>query len=125
MKKGNNNKIFLGLIIVMYLFNIRNYSTPYSAKIKGKAIVSKQGAKLYLPQQFEELENYLKNSKNTVIIDNSSIIKVITNINYCPYYQQINDKLTKLVVVTICTWKNRMVRFYTINNVIEYFCCEK
>ena len=58
---------------VSYLFNMRNYSVPYSAKIKGKAIVSKNGAELYTPNRFDELEKFLTSTDKTVIIDNTSI----------------------------------------------------
>ena len=58
---------------ISYLFNMRNYSMPYSAKIKGKGLVTKNNTKLYTPDMFDELEEFLKNTKSTIIIDNASI----------------------------------------------------
>lgn len=58
---------------VSYLFNMRNYFIPYSAKIRGKALVTKTGARLFTPDKFAELEDLLKHTNNTVIVDNSSI----------------------------------------------------
>ena len=58
---------------VSYLFNMRNYCVPYSAKIQGKALISFEGAQLYTPDKFEELEEILKNTDKTVIIDKTSI----------------------------------------------------
>lgn len=56
---------------VSYLFNMRNYSIPYSAKIRGKALVFKEHAKLFT--EFDELEKFLAQTKLTVIIDPATI----------------------------------------------------
>ena len=68
------NEVFLltDLDSVSHLFNIRNYSVPYSAKVKGKALIYKNSAELYLPDKFNELEKFLKNTKFNVLIDPKS-----------------------------------------------------
>ena len=58
---------------VSYLFNLRNFSVPYSSKIKGKAFITRNDAKLFLVENLESYENYIKNYKGKIYIDKSSI----------------------------------------------------
>lgn len=58
---------------VSYLFNLRNYQTPYSAKIKGKALVFKDNAKLFTPAEFNQLEGFLKMTGLKILIDPETI----------------------------------------------------
>lgn len=58
---------------VSYLFNMRNFSQNFSAKIKAKAVIFKDSYVLFTDEKLQELENYLRNLKGTVFIDKSSI----------------------------------------------------
>lgn len=58
---------------VSYLYNMRNFSQSFSAKIKARAIIKKDCNTLYKCKDFEKLEQDLKDIKGTVFIDKSSI----------------------------------------------------
>ncbi len=57
---------------ISYLFNLRNYSIPYSAKIKAKALIFKNEAKLFNIDKFSELEHFLKESDLKILVDPDS-----------------------------------------------------
>ena len=58
---------------VSYLFNLRDFSKPYSAYILGKAFVSKNEAKLFTPENLQELYRLLADFKGSIFVDKSSI----------------------------------------------------
>ena len=58
---------------VSYLFNLRNYETPYSAKIRAKALIYDGSAKLFLPEEFKRLEDFLKMTGLKILIDPETI----------------------------------------------------
>lgn len=58
---------------VSYLYNMRNFSQNFSAKIKARAIIKKDCNTLYKCKDFEKLEQDLKNLKGTVFVDKNSI----------------------------------------------------
>jgi len=58
---------------VSYLFNMRNFSQKFSAKIKGKAIIEKTSSKLYEKNELPKLEDFLKNTRKEVLVDKSTI----------------------------------------------------
>lgn len=58
---------------VSYLYNMRNFSQNYSAKIKGRAIIFKDKNLLYNSKNYKNLENDLKNISKKVYVDKSSI----------------------------------------------------
>ncbi len=58
---------------VSYLYNMRNFSQNYSAKIKGRAIVYKDKNTLYNSENYNKLENDLKNISKKVYVDKASI----------------------------------------------------
>lgn len=58
---------------VSYLFNLRNFDIPYSAKIRAKALIFKDNAKLFTPKEFEELESFLKITGLKILIDPETI----------------------------------------------------
>lgn len=58
---------------VSYLFNMRNFSQNYSAKIYAKAIISKNNQLLFTRDKLSDLEEYLKNNKNEIYVDKSTI----------------------------------------------------
>ncbi len=58
---------------VSYIFNLRNFSQKFSAKIKGKAIIEKTSNKLYEINELSSLEDFLKNTTKEVLIDKSTI----------------------------------------------------
>ncbi|MBP3820394.1 M24 family metallopeptidase [bacterium] len=67
--KENEVILLTDLDDISYLFNIRNYSIPYSSKIKGKALVFKNSAELFTPDRFDELEDFLRTTDFKVLID--------------------------------------------------------
>lgn len=58
---------------VSYLFNMRNFSQNYSAKIKAKAVILKDNAILFTQDKMQALETFLKSTKKEVHVDKSSI----------------------------------------------------
>lgn len=58
---------------VSYLFNMRNYSQNFSAKIKAKAIVYKNKATLFLPENLDSLKNFLESADFEICVDKNSI----------------------------------------------------
>ena len=58
---------------VSYLYNMRNFSQDFSAKIKARAIIKKDCNTLYKCKDFEKLEQDLKNLQGTVFVDKNSI----------------------------------------------------
>lgn len=58
---------------ISYLFNMRNFSNDFSAKIKAKAIILKNDAILFTEDKLQEAENYLKTTTKKVYVDKNSI----------------------------------------------------
>lgn len=58
---------------VSYIFNMRNYSQDYSAKIKAKAIIFKDSSILFTQDKLHSLEEFLKTTQKTILIDKSTI----------------------------------------------------
>jgi len=58
---------------VSYLFNLRNYEIPYSAKIRAKALIYDGSAKLFTPNEFNLLEDFLKMTGLKILIDPETI----------------------------------------------------
>ena len=58
---------------VSYLFNVRNFSQPFSSKIKAKALILKDNAILFKGERLSHLEDFLKSLKKEVFVDKSSI----------------------------------------------------
>ena len=58
---------------VSYIFNMRNFSQPFSAKIKAKAVISKSEALLFTQDKADELKEFLINTKYNVFVDKSTI----------------------------------------------------
>lgn len=56
---------------VSYLFNVRDFSKPYSSKIKGKAIIGKKNSGIY--KNLEKFEEDLSKIKGKIFIDKTSI----------------------------------------------------
>lgn len=71
--KDNQAIYITDLDELSYIFNMRNFSQNFSAKIKGKAIISKNNATLFLEDKLFELEEILKNTKNEVFVDKNTI----------------------------------------------------
>lgn len=58
---------------VSYLYNMRNFSQNFSAKIKARAIIYKDKNNLYQGENLKQLENELKTINKKVYVDKSSI----------------------------------------------------
>ncbi len=58
---------------VSYLFNTRNFSRNFSAKIKAKALIFKSSASLFYPDDFRYLYGGLKDSNKEILVDKSSV----------------------------------------------------
>ena len=71
--KENEGIYITDLDEVSYIFNMRNFSTNYSSKIKGKAIIFKNSAKLFKPAEFNILYNLLKTTSKKIYTDKTLI----------------------------------------------------
>lgn len=58
---------------VSYLFNLRNFSQIFSAKIKAKALILKDNAILFSGEKLSHLEDFLKSLNKEVFVDKSTI----------------------------------------------------
>ena len=58
---------------VSYLFNQRNFSQNFSAKIKAKALIFKSSASLFYPEDFNYLYGILKDSGKEILVDKSAV----------------------------------------------------
>ncbi len=58
---------------VSYLFNLRNFSQVYSAKIRGKAVILKDNAILFTQDKLKNAEDFLKTLQKEIYVDKSSI----------------------------------------------------
>lgn len=58
---------------VSYLFNQRNFSAPFSSKIKAKAIIMADKALLFDEKSTQKYEDFLLNTDKKVYVDKSSI----------------------------------------------------
>ncbi|MGN0030885.1 MAG: M24 family metallopeptidase [Candidatus Gastranaerophilaceae bacterium] len=58
---------------VSYLFNMRNFSQNYSAKIKAKAIILKDNAILFTKDKLADLTSFLPSLNKEVFVDKSTI----------------------------------------------------
>lgn len=71
---SDNEAIYItDLDEVSYLFNMRNFSQNYSAKIKGKCLICKDNAILFTQDKLQNLEDFLKTVNKEVYVDKSSI----------------------------------------------------
>ena len=58
---------------VSYLFNMRNFSVPFSSKIVGKAVILKDKALLFSQDKLSEFENFIKTLDKKIYIDKTTI----------------------------------------------------
>ena len=58
---------------VSYLFNLRDFSVPFSAKIKGKAVILKDNAILYTQDRLNEFEDFIKTLDKRIFVDKTTI----------------------------------------------------
>ncbi len=58
---------------VSYLFNMRNFSQVYSAKIKGKCLIFNSNAILFIGEKLLHLQDFLKSIDKDVYVDKSKI----------------------------------------------------
>ena len=58
---------------VSYLFNLRDFSMPFSAKIKAKAVILKDKALLFEENRLDKFEEFIKNLDKKIYVDKSSI----------------------------------------------------
>ena len=71
---ADNEAILLtNLEEVSYLFNIRDFSKPFSSKVKAKAVIEKNKALLFDENRIKDFENYIKTLNKTIYIDKTSI----------------------------------------------------
>ena len=57
---------------VSYLFNLRDFSKPYSSKVFRRAIITKASAKLYSRFEYDEYKNDLLNIRGKIFADKNS-----------------------------------------------------
>ena len=119
---------------VSYLFNKRNYSIqPYSSKIKSRAIVTTDDAILYDESNLKTLEEFLKSTKKTVLVDKSSIsaydYKLINNVKELEknLLKELKSRKTKEEIEHLKDAFNKTdivvknVRDYLLNNEVSEF----
>ena len=71
---NDNEAIYItDLDEVSYLFNMRNFSQNFSAKIKAKSLITKKECRLFLKDELSKLTDTLKNSDKDIYVDKSSI----------------------------------------------------
>lgn len=58
---------------VSYLFNLRDFSMPFSSKIKAKAVILKDKALLFEENRLDKFEEFIKTLDKKVYVDKSSI----------------------------------------------------
>ncbi len=58
---------------VSYLFNIRDFSVPYSSKVCRRAIITRKNSMLFSRNDFEKYRETLLNIKGRVFLDKSSV----------------------------------------------------
>lgn len=58
---------------VSFIFNLRDFSTPYSSKIMRRAIITQNSAKLYTAEDYEDYKNDLINITGKIFIDKKTI----------------------------------------------------
>ena len=71
---GNTDAFLItSLEEVSYIFNLRDFSVPYSSKVLRRAIITKTSSKLYAKNDFEEYKKDLQNIKGKIFVDKKSI----------------------------------------------------
>lgn len=71
---SDNEAIYItDLDEVSYLFNMRNFSQNYSAKIRGKCLIFKDNAILFTQDKLQNIEEFLTTLQKDVYVDKSSI----------------------------------------------------
>ena len=74
IKLNDNEAILLtNLEEVSYLFNLRDFSMPFSAKIKAKAVILKDKAVLFEADRLDKFEEFIKALDKKIYVDKSSI----------------------------------------------------
>jgi len=58
---------------VSYLFNLRDFSQPYSSKIEARALVTQNSAELFERNDFEKYAEAIKSVKGNIYVDKSSV----------------------------------------------------
>lgn len=70
----NNDAILVtNLEDVSYLFNLRDFSKPYSSKIEKRAIITKNNAELFSRNEYEKYKNKLLSIEGKIFIDKKTI----------------------------------------------------
>lgn len=58
---------------VSYLFNLRDFSIPYSSKISKRAIITSNGAVLFSKNEFDKYKTAIENVRGKIYVDKSTI----------------------------------------------------
>lgn len=73
-KFGEKDAILISnLEEVSYIFNLRNYTTPYSSKISKRAIITQTDAQLFAKEDFETYQQTIAAIEGKIYIDKSTI----------------------------------------------------
>lgn len=57
---------------ISYVFNIRDFDIPYSAKVKARALIFKNQAQIFTADKFNDLEEFLHHSEYKILMDYTS-----------------------------------------------------
>ena len=73
-KIGSNDAILVtNLEEVSYLFNLRDFTTPYSSKIMKRALITSDEARLFSRNEFEEYKSAISKIEGNIYVDKSTI----------------------------------------------------
>ena len=70
--KDNEAVLLTNLDDVSYIFNLRDFSKPFSSKVNAKAVLEKDKATIYYEKDLPEYETYIKNLNKRFIVDKST-----------------------------------------------------
>ena len=93
--KDNEAIYITDLDEVSYLFNMRNFSQNFSAKIRGKCIIFKDKYELFLQDDLPQLENILKSCDKNIYADKSSVTAYDYNLIQKP--KELKNNLIKMM----------------------------
>lgn len=71
--KDDEAVLLTNLEEVSYLFNLRDFSMPFSSKIKAKAVIMKDKALLFEEDRMDKFEEFIKTLDKKIYVDKTSV----------------------------------------------------
>jgi len=69
----NEGFLVTNLEDISYLFNLRNFTYPFSSKIKAKAVITSDESKFFPVEKMDEYEEFIRNFEGKMFVDKASI----------------------------------------------------